>query len=237
MYKLLIAILTVAIIVYAIRRIKQLPPKARRSAFIQLALILTVLVVVALTITGRMHWIGAALTGLLVLLRQALPLLIRLIPAWLNYRSSGIRSDTGKNSTVESQFLSMELDHETGKMSGQVLQGQYQNSSLDEMSREELEDLFSFFLRNDQDSSRLLESYLNQRFPDSNFESKPPPQSESHSEMSPAEALSILGLDGEPDSESVITAHRKLMQKLHPDRGGNDYLAAKINQAKDVLLS
>ena len=61
----------------------------------------------------------------------------------------------------------------------------------------------------------------------------PPPQS---SEMSAAEALEVLGLSGHPSKEDVIEAHRKLIQKLHPDRGGNDYLAAKINRAKDVLL-
>jgi DnaJ-class molecular chaperone len=55
--------------------------------------------------------------------------------------------------------------------------------------------------------------------------------------MSRQEALSVLGLDGEPSHDDVRNAHRRLIQKLHPDRGGTDYLAAKINQAKDVLLT
>jgi hypothetical protein len=50
------------------------------------------------------------------------------------------------------------------------------------------------------------------------------------------EALQILGLDENASREDIINAHRRLIQKMHPDRGGSDYLAARINLAKDVLL-
>lgn len=55
--------------------------------------------------------------------------------------------------------------------------------------------------------------------------------------MSKAQAHEVLGIKPGASSQEVIDAHRKLMQKCHPDRGGNDYLAAQINQAKDTLLS
>lgn len=55
--------------------------------------------------------------------------------------------------------------------------------------------------------------------------------------LSREQACAILGLNANPSATEVIDAHRKLMQKLHPDRGGSDYLAAQINQAKDTLLA
>jgi len=55
--------------------------------------------------------------------------------------------------------------------------------------------------------------------------------------MQPEEAASILGVPADAPPETVRTAHRKLISQLHPDKGGTDYLAAKINDARDVLLA
>lgn len=54
--------------------------------------------------------------------------------------------------------------------------------------------------------------------------------------MTKEEAHQVLGVDDNATEEEIIEAHRKLIQKMHPDRGGNDYLASKINRAKDFLL-
>jgi curved DNA-binding protein CbpA len=54
--------------------------------------------------------------------------------------------------------------------------------------------------------------------------------------MDRKEALAVLGLEDDAGEPEIVDAHRKLIQKLHPDRGGNDYLAAQINRAKDILL-
>jgi len=69
-----------------------------------------------------------------------------------------------------------------------------------------------------------------------NSHSEQSPPRRGNTAMSREEALAILGLKASATTDEIIQAHRKLMQRVHPDRGGSDYLAAQINQAKDVLM-
>lgn len=57
------------------------------------------------------------------------------------------------------------------------------------------------------------------------------------STMSRERALEILDLSGDPGAEEIRAAHRRLIQRLHPDRGGSKYLAQQLNEAKQRLLS
>ena len=237
MPRILLLLAIVIALVVMIRRAQALPPHQRRGAFIKILLGIAVVGVVILTLTGRMHWIGAALTGLLVLIRQTLPLIIRLLPALGSLKSQGSQSSS-KQSEVRSAILKMTLDHNTGDLSGEVLQGEFTGWWLDELDRHQLDELMAYCQKEDADSAQLLSSYLEQRFPDgaSQSESASGQYSASGNSMNRAEALAVLGLSEEATDEDIVAAHRALIQKLHPDRGGNHYLAAKINEAKDFLV-
>ena len=142
----------------------------------------------------------------------------------------------GQTSTVETAILRMQLDHDSGDLQGEVLKGRYAGWRLMDMERQQLEELFAFCQAEDADSVQLLDSYLQRRFAgEAPFGQEQPPP-DSGGSMGRKEALAVLGLEEGASEEEIVAAHRKLMQKLHPDRGGNDYLAAKINQAKDLLL-
>ncbi|TXS96261.1 molecular chaperone DnaJ [Parahaliea maris] len=232
----LILLLAIAAVVYILyQRARRQPPHKRRAEYIKLGVIVAVIVVIGLTVTGRMHWIGAALTGLLVAFRQLAPILVRLFPML-----SSLRSQAGaqQQSTVETACLRVHMDHSSGKLSGEVLSGPYKDWFLDEMDRAQLDELMQYCQREDSDSAQLLAGYMEQRFPGAGSSEQPGADTRTASPggMTRKEALAILGLGDDASDEDITAAHRSLIQKLHPDRGGSDYLAARINEAKDFLL-
>jgi DnaJ-domain-containing protein 1 len=230
--------MAIGLLVYILlQRARGVPPHKRRAEYIKLGLGVAVAAVIFLTVTGRMHWIGAAVTALLVGLRQMAPTAIRLFPLLASSRLFARQSPSqGQSSTVETAILRMQLDHDSGDLQGEVLKGRFQGWRLADLDRQQLEELLAYCTAEDADSVQLLDSYLQRRFAgEAPFgEQQAPPDSGGN--MSRKEALAVLGLEEGVAKEDIVAAHRKLMQKLHPDRGGNDYLAAKINQAKDFLL-
>ena len=235
----MILLLAIALtLIILIRRAQRQPPHKRRGAYLQIILGGAVVGVIILTLMGKMHWIGAALTGALVLARQTLPLLIRILPILGGLRGQ-FANAAGKQSEVSSRILRMTLDHDSGDLSGVVLEGTYRDWLLEELDREQLDDLMAFCQREDADSAQLLASYLEQRFPDDagHTAHNSDGGTANAAGVTRAEALAVLGLEEGASEEDIVAAHRTLIQKLHPDRGGNDYLAAKINEAKDFLTN
>lgn len=146
---------------------------------------------------------------------------------------------TGQVSKVRTAFLEMELDHDTGAMRGRVIAGSYQGASLDALDRAALIKLLSEV---DDDSRDLLAAYLDRMAPGWREQAQhgaagssgPPPAG--GGKMTEQEACQILGIAPGASKEEITRAHRSLIKKLHPDQGGTTYLAARINEAKDVLL-
>jgi hypothetical protein len=199
-------------------------------------IVIAVVAVATLAISGR-------LAALLMPLAMLMPLLIRVRSILDRYRPP-----TGsQTSTVNTAFLRMTLDHDTGSMEGTILRGRFSGMRLEELGMADLLSLLRECRAEDEEGARLLEAYLDRLHPDwrddlageragsaggSGRGSARP----SSGDMTVDEAYAILGLSPGADPEAVKEAHRRLMVKLHPDHGGSDYLATKINRARDVLL-
>lgn len=235
----LILLLAIGFALYIlVRRVQSLPPHKRRAAYLQLIFGGIAAGALLLTLMGKMHWVGAAITGLIVGFRQLLPVIIRAFPLLQKWLAQRQQKNQGQQSEVRSAILRMMLDHSNGELAGEVLSGPFKDWYLNEMTRLQLDELMTYCQSQDEESVQLLESYLAQRFPDKDDESQRDDQHDQSSSgaMNRSEALAILGLTNDASDEEIVSAHRSLIQKLHPDRGGNDYLAAKINQAKDFLI-
>ena len=246
--RFLIALLILIGLFLIYQRISRVP-QAQLNLFLKrLAIGGGIAFLMFLIATGRLHWLFGLLASLIPLGRRLfnllryLPLLQRLMAMRQTYKSS--RGPTaGQTSKVESRFLRMVLNHDTGAMGGEVLEGRFVGRALEQMDLDELLELMSECQAQDPESAALLEAYLERMHEESwrdqarqsGHAGQQPPSGDS-GQMSRKEALEILGLAEGAEEQEIITAHRRLMQKLHPDRGGSTYLAAKINKAKYLLL-
>lgn len=163
MLKVLLFAVIVTLIIIGSAHYKKMDPAQKRNTLWRMGTGMLLCLLLLLVITGKMHWVGAALGALIPFARNAYGLISQVLPLWL----------------------------------------QRQKAKQDPHTQEP---------------------------------PKPAPIP-----MAIQEALDVLGLSGDLtkgdiSEHMVLDAHRRLIQKLHPDRGGNDYLAAKINQARDLLL-
>ncbi len=153
---------------------------------------------------------------------------------------AGMASGEDRQSEVETAWLRMTLDHRTGDVGGEIRQGAFSGRGLGDLSVEELFDLLEECAANDPRSVPLLETYLDRgQGPDwrQAYQRRAgAARGRATGPMSRDEAYEVLGLQTGASEAEIKEAHRALMLKNHPDIGGSDYLAAKINQAKDTLL-
>ena len=163
-----------------------------------------------------------------------LPLLLQWAQRWrTNKRFGGPAPQTGAANSVETAFLNMTLDHDSGRMTGSVKAGQFAGRDLAALNLPELLLLLEECQIADIDSVALLEAWLDRAHPDWRSEPAAEPRSAA---MTREEALDILGLKEGADEDAIRAAHRRLMKTAHPDQGGSAWLAARINAARDFLL-
>ncbi len=165
---------------------------------------------------------------------------------WKSFVPPFMRPDAaptaGAVSRVRSVLIEMTLDHDSGALKGTVLGGPHAGRDLDALSEAQIEELLQLCAQSDPDGLRLLEPYLDRRFPGRRetadaYSDARRAQGPRAGDVTEKEAYEILGLEPGAGEDEIRQAHRMLMKKLHPDQGGSTYLATRVNQAKDVLLA
>lgn len=201
-------------------------------------------VILLLAASGRLNWLYAALGAVFAALPRLIMLAPLLLALYRRYRTrrgnarAGAGSAAGQNSRVEARFVRMTLDHGNGEIAGTVLEGRFKGAHLQELTLDQLIELLHECRLQDEESARLVETFLDRTHGEEwrDRATAGDRVAAGVGGMSPEEAREVLGLQPDAKEQEIIAAHRRLMQKLHPDRGGSAYLAARINQAKDVLL-
>ena len=228
---------------------------------IKIGMIALGFVFLALALTGRAPALFAVLGAVMTQAMRFGPLLVRFAPSLQKHFGSGnpfgadrAGGPGGGGSQVRTATILMRLDHATGGMDGEVLTGEHSGRKLSALTAAELVALHGYCRANDAEALRLLEAYVGREragefdnaseMPgagagagaDAGNGARDDRQNGGSGPMSVHEAAEVLGLAPDADREAIMTAHRTLMSRLHPDKGGSDYLATKVNAARAALL-
>jgi hypothetical protein len=186
---------------------------------------------VGLSIIGR-EVIGVPLMviGLGLLGRNALPGL-----GWFGGQAGGSAS------RMRSAAVEIDIDSRGNVVAGRIIAGRFAGRDLASLSADEVGRLLGELATADPRGSGLLEAYLDRRRPgwrehlnaDAGRRDR---KAAGETAMTKEQAYQILGLEAGADAAEIHRAHRSLMMKLHPDRGGSTYLAVQVNAAKELLL-
>ena len=239
-----ILLLAVLIAVLAFVSWYKRAPKAQRKHIGNRVMIAGGLgLVLLLLLTGRLNPVVALVAALIPLAHRALGLfqLFQGAKGAHNAFKASRGPSPGQKSDVETRFLRMTLNHDTGQMEGQVLDGAYKGKRLSDLQPAELLGLLDECVKIDAQSAAVLETYLDRTQGDAwrkdgHADERGDSARARSGGMNAEEAREILGVEVGASRQQIIEAHRRLIQKLHPDRGGSTYLAAKLNEAKRMLL-
>ena len=202
------------------------------------AIILGVAGVVLLVVVGKIGLV-LMLAGVLV------PLFIR----WRNARRLGQGGAgykpapaSGGISRVDTPYFAMTLDHDSGALDGEVRKGPQRGLRLSTLTLPTLLGLLSE-CSDDAASQQVLTAYLDRHHEgwrdtagSQGAQGNPAHETMAGNALTPVEAYRILGLEPGADAAAIKAAHHRLMKKFHPDQGGSAWFAARINEARDLLL-
>ncbi len=174
------------------------------------------------------------------LVALAIPMLI-LGSVLLPSRNAAIskRSMT-RTSQVRSAHLEMTLDHETGRIEGEILTGVFQGQALSDLALHELL-RFHAEVQTDEETVKLLETFLDSAHPDwrdqmEQSAARDETASSYSGQLSRDEAYRLLGLEAGSSEADIREAYHRLIKRVHPDRGGSAALTTQITEARNRLL-
>ena len=210
--------------------------KKGKAGKIQLGLIAAGLLLIAMVAMMRapafFALIGAALTQAM----RIAPLLVRYAP-WLA-KNLGLQIPGMASSTLRASSLLLTMDSQTGQIDGTVLQGSYNGKRLSELNNDDLLNFYQACEQSDPEALQLLQTYISRerkQWSGSSYQQSSG-NAQANEELSIREACDILGVKTDANKKMILEAYRVLMRQLHPDKGGSNYLAAKVNAAKQLLL-
>jgi hypothetical protein len=232
---LLLGLLILAGIIFLLRTYASASPASLARAVRRAAIISAALGALLLLFRAPL---GFALVGV----GAVLPLTFRWRALWPAFGASP-NQPAGRTSRIDTKYLRMALDHDTGALDGLVLAGKHRDALLSKLTLEQILEVREDCLAGDPEGVPLIEAYLDRihgaRWRDGSSDRRSSDHASpkrASTAMTREEALQVLGLAPGASDAAIREAYHNLIRKLHPDHGGSDYLAAKVNQARDVLI-
>lgn len=211
---------------------------AKRNKLVKLLFIIGIaLALIGLAATGRLNWLIALIGAIIPLIPRVISWCMRFLPTTLAMLKNIRAMRAGKSVQVATLFLQASIDRTTGDIQGKIIKGDLQGKELSSLNIDELLGLLKTCQHEDGRSAELLIAFLDQKHSGWRGNGEHQKSGFSSGAMSAEEAREILAVKENASQEDIVKAHKRLIQKIHPDRGGSVYLAAKINQARDTLIT